>query len=245
MRALAAAAAVLLLGSCYDPDGQCAADDECLSEQVCGVDGLCVPGTRPPPGTPPTAGADAYDFLGGGPFDVAADVGVLADDLTLNPGGGTLTAQLVAGPSHGAVYLAPDGGFTYAPTLGYVGTDAFTYRATNGVLSSGETTVSITVSPGPPTARADAFVAAQDVPLAVAAAGVLANDSSDPGGRTLTASLVTGPANGLLVLAPDGGFTYTPNAGYVGADAFTYRAVDASIGTLQSAETTVTLTVAP
>ena len=39
--------------------------------------------------------------------------------------------------------------------------------------------------------------------------GVLTNDS-DPEGGSLTAVLVSGPAQGVLNLAPAGGFTYTP-----------------------------------
>lgn len=60
--------------------------------------------------------------------------------------------------------------------------------------------------------------------LTVAAPGVLSNDNSN-GGGSLTAELVTPPANGSLVLSPDGAFTYTPNPGFAGADSFTYRAV--------------------
>ena len=145
MRRLAAAAAALALASCYDPGGQCAADADCLSDQVCGVDGLCVAGTPPPPGNPPLAVADSKDFVGAGPFDVDAANGVLANDS--DPDGAALTAVLVTDASFGRVYLAPDGSFTYAPIQGYVGADAFTYRATNGVLSSDVATVSMTVAP--------------------------------------------------------------------------------------------------
>jgi hypothetical protein len=40
----------------------------------------------------------------------------------------------------------------------------------------------------------------------------------------LTASLLTGPAHGTLSLASDGGFDYTPDAGFFGIDSFSYRA---------------------
>ncbi len=144
-RALAAAAAALLVASCYDPGGQCTADAECLASQVCGPDKLCVAGTRPPPGTPPTAKDD-------GPFATPKDVplqtakpGVLSNDV--DPAGGGLTATLVTGATYGQVFLAPDGGFTYAPLLGYVGSDSFTYVATDGVLTSSPATVTLTVGP--------------------------------------------------------------------------------------------------
>ena len=55
--------------------------------------------------------------------------------------------------------------------------------------------------------------------------GVLANDS-DIDGDALTATVHRDPANGTLALAPDGSFTYTPDAGFVGADTFLYEAHD-------------------
>jgi hypothetical protein len=70
---------------------------------------------------------------------------------------------------------------------------------------------------------------------------VLANDT-DPDGDPLTAVLVRGPATGTVTLNPHGSFTYTPSAGFTGADTFTYRAND---GTADSGVTTVTITVRP
>ena len=56
----------------------------------------------------------------------------------------------------------------------------------------------------------------------------------------LGAVLVAGPARGTLTLNPNGSFTYTPDAGYTGPDAFTYVVADAR-GKADTA--TVTLTV--
>ena len=99
--------------------------------------------------------------------------------------------------------------------------------------------LNIPLANNPPTADADAYTTAQDTPLTVPAPGVLGNDS-DPDGDTLTASVNTGPAHGMLTLHADGSFTYTPAAGYSGPDSFTYRAGD---GAASSAPTTVTITV--
>jgi hypothetical protein len=52
--------------------------------------------------------------------------------------------------------------------------------------------------------------------------------------------LVSGPSHGTLTLNANGLFSYTPAAGYVGADTFTYRASD---GTSASNAAMVTLTV--
>ena len=188
----------------------------------------------------PVANADSYTATAGSPLAVTATTGVLANDAT--PNGTTLTAVLATGPTHGTLALNSNGSFTYTPTAGYVGADSFTYRATDGASQSAPVTVTVNVGPGTPVAVADTYNATAGSPLAVTAAtGVLANDST-PNGTTLTAVVATGPSHGTLALNPDGSFTYTPAAGYVGADSFTYRATD---GASQSAPVTVTVNVGP
>ena len=87
----------------------------------------------------------------------------------------------------------------------------------------------------PPTA--DVGATTEDIPLNIAAPGVLGND----GGAT-SAVLVTPPVSGMVALNPDGSYLYTPNANFHGGDSFTYEAFsgDSSLGI-----TTVTLTVSP
>ena len=92
-----------------------------------------------------------------------------------------------------------------------------------------------------PVGAADQFDAVEGSPLAIPAPGVLANDTDSNDDR-LTATGATQPANGQVVLATDGSFTYTPSPGFAGTDSFTYRASD---GTATSSPTTVTLTVKP
>jgi Tol biopolymer transport system component len=71
--------------------------------------------------------------------------GILANDCDLDSG--TLTAVLESAPSHGAVVLSPDGSFAYSPDAGFYGSDAFTYRADDGLAWSDPATVTITVTP--------------------------------------------------------------------------------------------------
>ena len=92
----------------------------------------------------------------------------------------------------------------------------------------------------PPVAVADSYSGPQDTPLTIAAPGVLANDT-DADGDALTAVLVTPPAHGALTLSANGGFSYTPAAGFSGTDSFTYKAND---GKDDSAVATVTITIA-
>jgi subtilisin-like proprotein convertase family protein len=90
-----------------------------------------------------------------------------------------------------------------------------------------------------PTTAADAFATGFNTALAVPAPGVLSNDTAN-GAGTLTAFLVNPPVHGTLNLTTDGAFTYTPAAGYIGADSFTYRALNSNG---QSGVTAVALTV--
>lgn len=69
----------------------------------------------------------------------------------------------------------------------------------------------------------DMFVVNEDDVLNEPAPGVLDNDS-DRLDFDLSASLVTGPENGTLVLNADGSFIYTPDANFFGPDSFVYRA---------------------
>jgi hypothetical protein len=100
-------------------------------------------------------------------------------------------------------------------------------------------TITVNASNDPPVAAADVYSTDEDVPLNVAAPGVLANDS-DEDGDALSVAALGGPSNGELLLNADGSFTYTPNSNFSGADSFTYTVSDGSGG---SDTATVTITV--
>ena len=141
-----------------------------------------------------------------------------------DPDGGLLTAALVAGPEHGTLVLNSDGSFTYVPEDGYDGLDSFVYSASDSSGDTANATVLLTVTPfnEPAKANRDNFVATINTPLEIGARrGVLKNDT-DPEGNPFSATLVTGPANGTLSLEEDGSFIYTPRAGFLGEDSFTY-----------------------
>lgn len=70
--------------------------------------------------------------------------GVLTNDADLD--GDPLTAELVVNVTHGTLTLAANGSFVYTPNTGFFGEDSFTYKAFDGALYSGETTVKITVT---------------------------------------------------------------------------------------------------
>jgi len=90
----------------------------------------------------------------------------------------------------------------------------------------------------PPVAGNDTYNTNEDTPFAVAAPGVLGNDT-DADGNPLTAALVTGPAQGTLLLNANGSFNYAPPPNFAGPVSFTYRAND---GTANSNVATVSIT---
>lgn len=105
--------------------------------------------------------------------------------------------------------------------------------------------VTAAIAPGPLSKQALAAVAIpqpdsysfkHDRRATVPAPGVLANDVVILG---TTAQYVSGPRNGTLQLAANGGFVYTPDAGFVGTDVFRYR----DTGILPSAPVKVTISV--
>lgn len=187
----------------------------------------------------PAAAADAFATDEDTPLVVDA-AGVLANDTDAD--GDSLTAALVSGPAHGTLTLNSDGSLNYTPEANFTGEDSFVYSASDSSLTS-EATVTITVNPlnDAPSAAADEYSTDEDTALHVDASGVLSNDS-DPDGDSLTATLVSGPANGTLTLNADGSFDYAPGSNFNGDDSFVYTAGD-SISA--SAETTVTIHVAP
>jgi VCBS repeat-containing protein len=186
----------------------------------------------------PIAANDAYTTTEDTPLTIAAP-GVLGNDSDVDSS--SLTAIKVSDPAHGVVTLNADGSFVYTPTVGYYGSDSFTYKANDGALDSNIATVNLTVTHvnHAPVAVSDSYTATMNTTLMVTAPGVLTNDT-DSDGNTLTAVKVTDPAHGTLTLNADGSFTYTPTVGYIGSDSFTYKAND---GALDSNVVTVTLTV--
>jgi hypothetical protein len=87
--------------------------------------------------------------------------------------------------------------------------------------------------------QADAYTVDRDDPLQASAAfGVLANDT-ELRGQPLTATVVTAPTQGTLVLNLNGSFTYTVTSATAAADSFTYAG---SNGT-ESKTAVVTLTI--
>ncbi|MEW5810653.1 MAG: cadherin-like domain-containing protein [Actinomycetota bacterium] len=88
-----------------------------------------------------------------------------------------------------------------------------------------------------PVATGDVYAGFEDKTIK---GNVLDNDG-DADGTALVASVVTGPAYGVVSLSGNGSFVYTPTVNYHGVDTFSYTASD---GIAASNVAVVTLTVA-
>jgi len=171
--------------------------------------------------------------------DNAGTPNVLGNDTDAD--GDSLT---VATPINNArLTLNADGSFAFRPGAA-IATYNYAYQATDGMALSNPATITFRVINGnntAPVANNDPSysVVAGETLVVPAATGVLANDT-DANGDTLLAVL-DGANNvgGILTLAGDGSFVYTPNAGVLGPVTFTYYAWD----TNRSNRATVTIDV--
>jgi VCBS repeat-containing protein len=91
----------------------------------------------------PVSANDSYRVETDQSATVHAVHGVLANDWDVD--GDVLTVQLVREPLHGTLTLNSDGSFTFVPEAGFSGDDGFSYRATDGTVTSDEATVAIAV----------------------------------------------------------------------------------------------------
>jgi len=186
----------------------------------------------------PIAVNDSYSVAEDNVLTVAAP-GILVNDSGSAPLSAIITSPITSGD---LVLNSTDGSFTYTPSPNFFGGASFSYVANDGSSDSNVATVTIDVTPvnDAPVAGNDSYSTNQDTALNVAAPGVLANDS-DVDGDTLQALLQTAPTNGSLTLNADGSFDYVPNAGFNGADSFSYQASDGILGTVATVDITVNL----
>ena len=167
--------------------------------------------------------------------DTSLHTTLQVDDVDLD----TLSISITDTPDHGT-YTLVDDALTYTPAANYFGTDSISYTVTDGIDTSSQATLSITITgtPDNPVAQDLSFTCPEDHPLNKQLLG------ADVDMDSLTYEILSAPANGLLTL-PDANnpdFTYTPNAHYAGADQFLYRVHD---GSTWSAAGTVDIQVLP
>ena len=169
----------------------------------------------------------------------AAPIDVLGNDSDIE---GPLTVTSVGTASHGTASLAA-GIVSYAPAAGYSGTDAFTYTVTDSDGATATANVNVTIASGntPPTATPQTVAVREGAATTI----VLAGTDPDLPAQTLTFAIGAAPTSGTLgavtpTSATTATVTYTPNAGFAGADAFTFTVND---GFTTSSAATVAITV--
>ena len=91
------------------------------------------------PFDPPAATNDSYSTT----YNKALNE--VNGSLLNNDAGNGLTVTSYSQPSHGTVTVNPDGTFIYTPTDGFIGTDIFTYTATDSVGRTTSATVTINI----------------------------------------------------------------------------------------------------
>jgi large repetitive protein len=180
----------------------------------------------------PVTLADSYSTDEDVALVVPAASGVLANDIDPSPPV-PLTASVVTAPTRGMLGLNPDGGFTYTPNPNSSGPDSFTYRASDGVVQSAITTVSLMVSsvndlPTVTVNPIEGAPAAEDVGYVSTIAGF----ATDIESSLLTYSKVSGPA--WLSIAPNGVLLGTAVNSNVGINSFVVRASDGNGASIEA-----------
>ncbi|CAI6048350.1 hypothetical protein PAECIP112173_01289 [Paenibacillus sp. JJ-100] len=161
--------------------------------------------------------------------DTNTNVPVAGQISATDPQGETLTYTLTTPPLNGTVVLvATSGAFTYTPNAGFVGTDTFVVTITNSSGIPVTSTVSVNVDNQPPVVQNLTVETLQNTLVS----GQI--PATDPDGNPLTYTVTSAPSLGTVTLNPDGSFTYTPNAGIVGADTFRVLVSDGLGGTATS-----------
>ena len=203
----------------------------------------------------PTAGyygADAFTYTATGPGGISAaatvsisvatpaapTVGAVststayntAKAVTLTPAGVYGSLAVAAAPAHGTASISGVTA-TYTPTGGYYGADSFTYTATGPGGTSAAATVLITVAnPSAPTVAGVSTSTTYNTAKAI---------TLSPSGVYATLVVASAPAHGTASISGVTA-TYTPAAGYYGADSFTYTATGPG-GTSAAASVLVTV----
>jgi VCBS repeat-containing protein len=206
------------------------------------------------PGTPPVGTANQYAVLEDGVLTTTQTTesdallnnnGVLVNDIAGTPAG-TISAQVVTGPSNGSLMLNPNGTFTYTPVPNYFGSDSFVYRVlnSNGLIANQNTTVTITVVPqnDNPTANNLTYSAGQGSSISIPLADLLLNSTAGPSNESNAVPAGQGQLVSIHPVTPVGSatpagstvsynastgmITFTPDSAATTQGTFAYTLID-------------------
>ncbi|MEM7474060.1 MAG: Ig-like domain-containing protein, partial [Planctomycetota bacterium] len=196
------------------------------------------------PGDPPVAVDDTYrvnedalisttDPDGQSSPNFPSDDGIAANDT--DPNSGPLAVTVLEPPQHASVFtINSDGTFEYQADPHFNGTDSFTYKVNDGVLSSnniGTVVITVVEINDAPVAEDDVLTINEDEILDISESVLLDNDSPGPAnsedGQTITITSVDPVSTrGGTVSVSNGRVRYTPPSDFSGFDTFKYTITD-------------------
>ncbi len=169
-------------------------------------------------------GPDAVDDGATVDEDDTVTIDVLTNDS--DPEGGPLTVTSAGPAGNGTVSVNPDGTIDYTPDPDWNGTDTFTYTVCDEAGNCSTATVTVTVNSinDGPIARNDNGTVRAGRGITVA---VLGNDEDTDDALDVGSVIVmSAPTHGGVTVRPDGTVRFVADAGYNGADSFTYEMCD-------------------
>jgi len=172
----------------------------------------------------------AEDDVATTPEDTSTTITVLGNDH--DPDGDPLHVTAVFNGQGSSSVVKPDGTIAYTPGPDFYGTDVVSYNIADGRGGADTGRISISVSPvnDAPRPVDDYASVLQGNSVTVA---VLTNDW-EPDGDALAVTSVSDPAHGTTRINPDRTVTYTPDAGFVGRESFSYVIDDGHGGVAQA-----------
>ncbi|RAI97710.1 gliding motility-associated-like protein [Chitinophaga skermanii] len=177
----------------------------------------------------PSAINDLYNMAKNTVLVVDANNSVLQNDQTYD--GDALSVSVDTLPRNGTLQFNSNGTFRYIPNTGFYGVDSFFYKVCDpfNACSGAKVTINVVGSNEVPVAVDDVASTSED---STVTGNVLTNDSDPDPTNTLSATLVTIPANGSVIVNANGSYTYTPNPNFNGTDVFSYQVCDNGVPSL-------------
>jgi hypothetical protein len=164
-------------------------------------------------------------------------INVLANDSDVDST--TLTPIVATNPANGSLVVNANGTITYTPQTGYVGSDIFSYRTSDGLLSSNIATVSINVvnSNRAPVVTGLLVTTNEDTSITIAPLA----SATDPDGDALSISAIGTPTLGTLLQNANGSYTFTPALNVSGSELISFTVTDGRLSTTAN----INLTISP
>ncbi|MDA0789158.1 MAG: Ig-like domain-containing protein [Proteobacteria bacterium] len=167
-------------------------------------------------------------------------VNVLNNDRDPDSDDGAGLEVVNAAAVSGTVTVNPDGTLAYTPNPDFAGSDVITYSIVNqsGATDTALVNVTVTQVQDDPVAQDDVVTVVEDSERNLVI--VLANDTDADGDPLMV--IGANAVHGVATINGDGSLSYTPDAGYEGADLISYTISDGKGGT---ATAVVNITVTP